>query len=46
MSELDPVNAIFGLVSGATAGLTGLAVGPAIMPFFLLLWLGFKVSGG
>ncbi|MDB5536579.1 MAG: hypothetical protein JWQ65_1454 [Devosia sp.] len=46
MSEIHPVLAIFGLVSGAAAGLTGLAAGPVITPLFLLLYLGFKVSGG
>ncbi|MET3898369.1 putative membrane protein YfcA [Devosia sp. UYZn731] len=46
MSELDPVLAVFGLVSGAAAGLAGLAAGPVITPLFLLLYLGFKASAG
>ena len=44
MSELDPVLAIFGLVSGSVAGLTGLAVGPVIVPMLVLLYAGFRVS--
>jgi hypothetical protein len=46
MSEIDPVLALFGLAGGAALGLTGLAAGPVITPFFLLLYIGFKVSGG
>ncbi|MDB5529047.1 MAG: hypothetical protein JWR51_2150 [Devosia sp.] len=45
MSEIDPLSALFGLVGGTALGLTGIAVGPVITPFFLLLYIGFKVSG-
>jgi len=46
MIEAGPIDAIFSLVGAATLGLTGIAAGPVITPMFILLYLGFKASGG
>lgn len=46
MSEVDPLQALFGLAGGPALGLAGIAIGPLATPLIFLIYVGIRLAAG